>query len=161
MGGRPGVRPSRVIALGVKVVWAETEIAGLARMASAPVKHFDTREAAVDRFLKVSGLSGLIAADSSIIDAGIVQEGGGWRLAADPATALVGPPPMDDLVSAATCPVRLAAGEHDPMSRLEDLRRWDEGAAVLAGLGHNAMVENPLDVWDLLHSQAGRTHLQA
>src|ERR1700754_752733 len=44
---------TRVFGLGIKVAWTGDELAGLERMASAPVKWFATREDAAARYLKV------------------------------------------------------------------------------------------------------------
>jgi pimeloyl-ACP methyl ester carboxylesterase len=62
---------------------------------------------------------------------------------------------MARLIADARCPIRLAAGERDPMSKLGDLRRWDPQAETLPGLGHNAMVEDPAAVWAWLLRTCG------
>ncbi|HYF22388.1 MAG TPA: alpha/beta fold hydrolase [Caulobacteraceae bacterium] len=149
-----GVAPAWVLALGVKVVWTEAELERMAALASQPARFFETEADAVERFLKVSGLFGLIDPASPEARSGVVAENGAWRLACDPAAAKVGAPPMDALKAAARVPFRLAAGERDPMSRLDDLRRWDPDAAILPGLGHNAMVEDPAAVWSWLRAEA-------
>jgi pimeloyl-ACP methyl ester carboxylesterase len=145
--GRHGVRPRRVLAFGIKFAWTPEELAGLERLAVSPPRILAAKDEAVTRFLKVSGLIGLVDPASPIAAAGVVEGAEGWRLAADPAAASIGPPDMGALTGAAACPVRLAAGEHDPMSRAEGLRRWDPDATAFAGLGHNAMVEGPAAVW--------------
>jgi pimeloyl-ACP methyl ester carboxylesterase len=150
-----GLAISRVLAFGVKTIWSPEETAWLANLARSPVKQFDTREEAAARFLRAAGLHGMISADSPVALAGAAPEGDGWRLAADPATASVGPPPMDTLIAEAACAVRLAAGGEDPMSRVEDLKRWDREAATLPGLGHNAMVEAPDAVWAWVRDELG------
>ena len=153
--GLHGAAPGRVLAFGVKGVWTPEEAAWLANLARSPVKRFDTREEAAQRFLRAAGLAGLLAPDSPVALGGTAPEGDGWRLAADPATALVGPPQMDELAAQATCPFRLAAGDEDPMSRLDDLKRWDPDAAALPELGHNAMVEDPDAIWAWARSECG------
>ena len=97
--------------------------------------------------MKVSGLSGLIAPDSSGALAGIVQTPEGWRLAYDPATASIGAPPMKELMEAARAPIHLARGATDAMISLAQLAIYDANARDLPG-GHNVMVENPGAVWD-------------
>jgi pimeloyl-ACP methyl ester carboxylesterase len=155
--GAYGFVPRRVLGLGVKVAWTPEEVARLQGLAAAPVREFDSLEEAQQRFLKVSGLAGLALPGSAPARHGVVSIRGTpkWRLAADPATATVGAPAMEALVAAAKCPIHLAAGEHDPMSKLEDLRRWDPDAEVLPGLGHNAMVEDPAAVWAWLLRTCG------
>ena len=153
--GKHGVIPARILAFGVKVAWTPDERDWLARLAQSPVKTFETREEAAARFLRAAGLAGLRSAESCVALGGTAPEGEGWRLAADPATAMVGPPPMDELTAEAGCPFRLAAGDQDPMSRLEDLRRWDPDAVAFPGLGHSAMVEDPDAIWAWVRSEVG------
>jgi pimeloyl-ACP methyl ester carboxylesterase len=155
--GAYGFVPRRVLGLGVKVAWTPEELAWLEGLASAPAREFDSLEEAQQRFLKVSGLAGFAQSDSGPARGGVVPIRGTsrWRLAADPATSSVGPPPMETLTAAAKCPFSLAAGEHDPMSKLGDLRRWDPEAEVLPGLGHNAMIEDPAAVWAWLLRTCG------
>ena len=94
-----------MLAFGVKVVWTPEETDWLANLARSPVKRFETREEAAARFLRAAGLAGLVATDSPIALAGTAPDGDGWRLAADPATAMVGPPPMDELMAQARLPL--------------------------------------------------------
>lgn len=155
--GAYGFVPRRVLGLGVKVAWTSGELAWLEGLTAAPVREFDSLDEAQQRFLKVSGLAGLALPGSGPARHGVVSIRGTskWRLAADPATASVGAPPMEKLTAAAKCPIHLAAGEHDPMSKLGDLRRWDPQAEILPGLGHNAMVEDPAAVWTWLLRTCG------
>lgn len=147
-GGRFGFTPARCFGLGIKVSWTPQEAEAMRERAGAPVKYHETREAAAQRYLKASGLYGLIEPGDPFLDHGIAEDAAGWRLAADPRTGEVGPPPMAALVAAAACPVHLACGERDPMVSRDQLRLYDGGAEMLAGLGHNAMVEAPDAIWD-------------
>jgi len=143
-----GIAPARCFGLGIKVAWSADELARLNEMAAAQPRSFATKDEAVARYLKASGLAGLIAADSPAAEAGVLTDDAGWHLAADPATASVGAPPMRALLAAAACPVHLARGANDRMVTLDQLRAYDVNAADLAGIGHNAMVEKPDVVWD-------------
>jgi pimeloyl-ACP methyl ester carboxylesterase len=145
--GRYGVAPKHVMGLGIKVEWTAEQGEGLAKRASAPVRHFATCEEAVDRYLKSSGLVGQIDPASPGAQTGVRQDAEGWRLACDPRTGEVGPPAMGALCAEAKAPFALACGELDPMVNVDQLRRWDPNARALAGLGHNAMVEDPQAVW--------------
>jgi len=147
--GAFGVAPARVFGLGIKVAWSDEERAGMRKMAATPARTFGSRDEAVARYLKVSGLTGLIAPDSVEALSGITQTDGGWRLAYDPATASIGPPPMEALMAKAKAPVHLARGETDAMVSREQLSVYDRYAHQIAA-GHNAMVENPAAVWDWL-----------
>lgn len=138
-----GVQPARVHGLGIKVAWNDEELAGLNKMAAAPVRWFATRDEAAARYLKSAGLA-------ATERPAIVEGESGWRLAADPAAASIGAPPMTALTAAAAAPVHLARGESDRMVSLEQLRAYDSHAVDIAGAGHNAMVERPDAVWDWL-----------
>ncbi len=150
-----GVRPKTVLALGVKESWSEAELEGMRRLAGAAPKGFQSQDEAVARYLKVSGLHGLIDPDCEMATRGAVPWGEQWRLAADPKAALVGAPDFAALFAAARSPIRLARGEHDPMNTIEACHRWDPEAVELAGLGHSAMVEDPRAVLAWLKREAG------
>lgn len=145
--GTFGVSPSCVFGLGIKVHWNDDELAGMRKMAATPARLFESRDDAVARYLKVSGLAGLIAPDSDEAKSGVTQSGDGWRLAYDPATASIGPPPMEALMAGAEAPIHLACGATDAMVSREQLAVYDRDAHQIAA-GHNAVVENPTAVWD-------------
>ncbi|MEU0531360.1 alpha/beta fold hydrolase [Amycolatopsis tolypomycina] len=140
------VEVAGVLALGVKVEWSQDDLNRAASFAARPPRVFATQEEADQAYLKVSGLLGIAPADP----AGLRETEGGWRLAMDPAAFGLGAPDMPALLAGARCPVVLAAGENDLMSRPEQLRALDPGAVTLAGLGHNAHVEDPAAVRALL-----------
>jgi pimeloyl-ACP methyl ester carboxylesterase len=147
-----GIAPIHCFGLGIKVAWSADELAKMAQMAAAPPRSFATKDEAVQRYLKTSGLVGMVAPDSATADAGIVTDDAGWRLAADPAAASIGAPPMQSLIAAANAPVHLARGESDPMVTLDQLRVCDPRAIDLPG-GHNVMVENANAVWDWIEAR--------
>jgi pimeloyl-ACP methyl ester carboxylesterase len=149
-GGQFGVDVRGVIALGVKVTWTEDELARAQALAARPPATFGSRADAAARFLRVSGLDGLVDADHPAVARGIAAEADGWRLTADPATIGVGAPDMRGLLAAARAPVVLARGEHDALQTTEQLRELDPAAVELQGLGHNAQVEDPAAVWELV-----------
>jgi len=59
-------------------------------------------------------------------------------------------PPIEDLVTAMRAPLRLAAGERDPMVTVDEMRRFDRNAAVIADAGHSPHVEAPERLWRLV-----------
>ena len=144
-----GINPTCVFGLGIKVAWTEDELAQLAKVSATPRRLFDSKAAAVERYLKVSGLAGLVAPQSPMAGAGVTAADDGWMLAADPATASVGPPTMHALLAAARAPSHLARGISDPMVTRDQLLAYDAHATDLPG-GHNAMVERPDTVWTWL-----------
>jgi pimeloyl-ACP methyl ester carboxylesterase len=148
-------RVRQVVGLGLKVAWPPEDVERATAMAERPVATYDTRAEAVDRFLRVSGLAGLVPEDDPMLDGAVVDrtavgEGTGWRLAQDPRTFGVGVPDMAGLLAAASCPVVLARGEHDPMVTHEQLAALVPDPVTLPGLGHNAHVEDPAAVLALV-----------
>jgi pimeloyl-ACP methyl ester carboxylesterase len=141
-GGFP-VPVHAVIGLGIKVAWTRQELDRAQAMAHRPAAWFASREEAAARYLRISGLAGLVAADAPAVDAGLREEDGRWRLAMDPGTFGVGAPDMAHLLARSRAPVTLARGEHDAMSTSEQLARLGVAAVTLPGLGHNAHVESP------------------
>jgi pimeloyl-ACP methyl ester carboxylesterase len=137
-----------VCGLGIKLRWSDAELAKAAEVAAKPSRVFTTREEAVDRWLKVSGLLGLVPPSS--VDAGVVSVPDGWRTAVDPLAFGVGAPDVPALLARISCPVILAAGERDAMCPREHLLDVAPDGVVLAGVGHNAHVEDPSTLWPLL-----------
>jgi pimeloyl-ACP methyl ester carboxylesterase len=140
--GRYGIEVDRVIALGVKVTWSDDDLGRAGALARKPVAWFDTREDAAARFLKVSGLQGLVEQGDPVVDHGLTKVDGRWRLAMDPGTFGVGAPDMAKLIADCKAEVVLARGEHDPMNTDDELRALHDQVVVLPGLGHNAHVED-------------------
>jgi pimeloyl-ACP methyl ester carboxylesterase len=142
-----GIIPAHVCGLGIKVAWTPEELFQLGNMAAAPARIFESRDSAIARYLKVSGLTGLVTPVSTAAMAGVRKIDHGWRLAADPAAASVGAPPMRALIAAAQAPFHLARGAADAIVTRDQLLAFDPNATDLANLGHNAMVQNPGPVW--------------
>jgi pimeloyl-ACP methyl ester carboxylesterase len=138
------------VGLGIKVRWTAEELGRTAALARRPVRVFATPEEARERYLLVTGLTGLVAPDDDVAVDGVVTCSGGWRLAHDPESFLVGAPDLPGLLGAARAPVTLAAGERDAMSPGDALRASTSTVEILPGLGHNAHVEAPAVVLDLV-----------
>jgi pimeloyl-ACP methyl ester carboxylesterase len=141
--GRFGVRVRTAIGLGIKVIWTGEDLDKAKALASRPTAWFSSRDEAAARYLRVSGLAGLLAADDPSVDAGLRNRDGQWRLAMDQATFAVGAPDMPQLLERSQAKVTLARGEHDPMNTDEQLAALGVPTVTLPGLGHNAHVENP------------------
>jgi pimeloyl-ACP methyl ester carboxylesterase len=153
-GGRFGAQPGAVVGLGIKVTWSEDDLGRAAALAAKEAQVFERREEALSRHLRVSGLESLVDVDHPAAVAGVRQVAGGYRLALDNAAFGVGAPDMRVLLAAARCPVTLARGELDPLNTDEELRALAPEPVTLPGLGHNAHVEDPAAVWDLLQRSA-------
>jgi pimeloyl-ACP methyl ester carboxylesterase len=145
-----GVQVRSVVGLGIKVAWTQDELAKAASLAARPTAWFGSRAEAIERHLRVSGLAGLIDADDERLAYGVREHEGQWRLALDSAAFGVGAPDLSGLLAASRADVVLARGEHDPMVTTAQLAALTPTAVELPGLGHNAQVEDPYSVFELL-----------
>ncbi|MFI6226009.1 alpha/beta fold hydrolase [Micromonospora echinospora] len=149
-GGGFALPIEAVVGLGVKVAWGEEELTRFAALAQRPVTWFDSRAEATARYLRISGLDGLLDPTSPTVDAGLRSEDGRWRLALDPSAFAVGAPDMAGLLAGSRAEVTLARGERDQMVSHEQLTQLVPAPVALPGLGHNAHVEDPAAVFELL-----------
>jgi pimeloyl-ACP methyl ester carboxylesterase len=129
--------------LGIKVAWTSEELQRAQDLAHRPPAWFASRDEAAARYLRVSGLAGLLPAGDPAVDAGLCEQDGRWRLAMDPGAFAVGAPDMAQLVARSQAAVTLARGEHDPMNTDEQLAKFGPRTVTVPGLGHNAHVESP------------------
>jgi pimeloyl-ACP methyl ester carboxylesterase len=141
--GRFPVPVQAVIGLGIKVVWSDEDLDRAQVLARRPPAWFASRDEAAARYLRVSGLAGLVPDGDPAVDAGLRAQNGQWRLAMDPGAFAVGAPDMGQLLAGSQAPVTLARGEHDPMNTDEQLARLGAPTVTLPGLGHNAHIESP------------------
>jgi pimeloyl-ACP methyl ester carboxylesterase len=148
-----GIKVRKVIAFGVRMRWAPDDVPKLHALARTPARLFDAKEQAVERYLKVSGLYGLVEPTSAMAQSGVREEGGKWRLAADPMVNAAAGPELAPVVRAMQCPLRLAAGTRDPMVSPADLGIFDPQGATLEGAGHNAQVEQPAQLWQFIQRE--------
>ena len=132
-----------VIGLGIKGVWTGDDLDRARAVARRPPAWFASRDEAADRYLRVSGLAGLLPTADPAVDAGLREQHGRWRLAMDPGAFAVGAPDMAQLLGRSQAPVTLARGERDPMNTDHQLARLGVPTVTLPGLGHNAHVESP------------------
>lgn len=145
-----GVQVDRVVALGVKIDWTDEEVARARAMARRAPQVFGSVAEAAERHLVLAGLGQLVDPAEPVARAGVRVAGSGWTPALDPrAFGAVGPS-VETLLGQCTAPLRLAAGESDPMVTAEAMRRVDPDAVVIEGAGHNAHYETPEAVWALL-----------
>ncbi len=148
-----GPQVAEVAAFGVKLVWTPEEEAKARELASRPARAFATRAEAIDRFLKVSGLIGLVDPESDTAASGISGSDGQWTVAMDPrAFGSVGPS-IQALLKLSSAPLRLAAGAKDPMVTLAPMQAFDPTARVIEGAGHNVHWEAPAQVWDFVNNK--------
>jgi pimeloyl-ACP methyl ester carboxylesterase len=145
-----GVSIDTILGFGVKTGFTVAEKEKARSLASAPVRWFDSRSEAADRFLRLSGLKGLADENAEAVAAGLREENGRWRVAADPRIFV--PPAQDHavLLRPDRVRLRLACGSEDSMVSAAQLRQFDPEAVELPGLGHNLHVEAPGALADLM-----------
>lgn len=148
----PQVR--QILAFGVKIDWTEAEIAKARELATRPARDFATREEAIDRYLKISGLHGLVDPASPEAASGVIETAGGFRVAMDPAAYGAVGPSIEDILKGCKAPVRLAAGANDPMTSLAAMRRVDPHAVLIEDAGHSVHVEAPARLWECVEKAA-------
>jgi pimeloyl-ACP methyl ester carboxylesterase len=143
----------QVLAFGVKIDWTEGEIAKARELASRPMRDFESREEAIDRYLKISGLFGLID-PASPEASGVIQTATGFRVAMDPSAYGVVGPSIEDILRRCSAPLRLAAGANDPMTSLAAMQRVDPAAVLIENAGHSVHVEAPAHLWEFVEKAA-------
>jgi pimeloyl-ACP methyl ester carboxylesterase len=131
------------------IVWTADELARARALSARPNAVYPTRREAAERYLRLAGLTELVAADA-VTDAALAQREDGWTVAFDPAAFAVGAQDMAGLLGASRASVTLTAGERDPMCTGDQLRALVPDPVILSGLGHNAHVEAPAALWPLL-----------
>ena len=141
--GRFPVAVQAVIGLGIKVRWTGEDLNRAQASARRPITWFGSRDEAADRYLRVSGLAGLLTARDPAVDAGLREQDGRWRLAMDPGAFAVGAPDMAQLLAQSQAAVTLARGERDPVNTDDQLSGLGVPTVTLPGLGHNAHVQSP------------------
>jgi pimeloyl-ACP methyl ester carboxylesterase len=95
-GGGFAASVQAVIGLGIKIVWTGQELDRAVAAAHRPTAWFASRDEAAARYLRTSGLAGLLAAAGPAVDAGLREQHGRWRLAMDPGAFAVGRPTCRD-----------------------------------------------------------------
>lgn len=149
-----GPKVAEVAAFGVKLVWTAEEEAKAGELALRPARAFAMRAEAIDRFLKLSGLLGLVDPIPDTAASGITGADGEWQVAMDPRSFGSVGPSISTLLRLSSAPLRLAAGAKDPLVTLEQMHAIDPTAHTFEGAGHNAHWESPAQVWDFINNKS-------
>jgi pimeloyl-ACP methyl ester carboxylesterase len=146
--GMFGIRVRRGVAFSVKPDWTEEDRVKGDALARAPAKRFETREEAIDRYLRVSGLKGLVGPTAPAAAAGIAAtQDGGFTLAADMGVFSFGQPDFEAIARSARAPVRFFCGDQDEITSPQAMQRLGSEVTTLPGLHHNLHVEAPEVFW--------------
>lgn len=138
-----GIRVAGLVGIGPKINWPESDLKSARELAARPVRWFDTRDEALSRYRRASGLGSDIAPTEDSLARGIVQVNERWRLAQDPRTFDAAGAPFETLARSSAAHVLLARGEHDQMVSTQELKAYAENVEEIAGGGHNVHVESP------------------
>lgn len=149
-GGWFGISVSGTLAFSMKTAFNAAELEKARVFAQTPARRFSMRDEALERYLRVAGLSGLVPLDSATAQAGVMEHDGVWELAADPATVLAGGPDIGPMFDAARGRLIVATGEMDPIAPPADLLPYAPQLRVIAGAAHNVHVENPAAIAALI-----------
>jgi pimeloyl-ACP methyl ester carboxylesterase len=139
-----------MVVIGTIINWTKDHSDRYSALATKPIHWFDNRSDALERYLKVSGLYGLVSPTSPEAMSGIAEKKGKFRLAADNATGTIGGPWMSILLEIAECPLILVAGEYDPIVPIKHYLPLGKQTLEIPGVAHNAHVEKPAAILALL-----------
>ena len=140
-------------AIGIKTNWEDVDFARGAAVAAQPAKIFESKGAAIERYLKVAGLFGLIDLAATDHQAGIGQKDDGYSLASDPRANKIKPLNFAALASMAQAPVQLLCGDRDPVATAEGMAGLGSMVTTIDGAGHYPQIEDPEKLWKLIHDK--------
>jgi pimeloyl-ACP methyl ester carboxylesterase len=155
-----GIEVRKLVAIGVKVRWTDEDLAASGALGERPARLFASRAEALERFVLVNGLRGVLDPDDEDAAGGVVEVEGGWRLAQDPRAFTADRPPVAELFAplapTPNQPARavLACGSADAMVTSTEIAELGFPATVVDGAGHNAHVEAPDAVAELILAAA-------
>ena len=132
-----------VLGLGIKVSWTDDDVERMAAVAARRVRWVETKDEAVERFLRNAGLTGVVGPDHPAVKNAVVQGPAGWRVAQHPLTFAQRALDMAGLLAAAQCPVVLGAGADDAMCPASDLAAFTDDPRIADDAGHNVQIERP------------------
>ena len=95
------VNVQNVLGLSIKPVFTQDELDKARAVAEKPRRTFATREEAIERFLLVNGLNGIVTPADEVAARGIRHDADGYTLAADPRVLLAAGPPLVPMLIAA------------------------------------------------------------
>lgn len=146
-----GIEIAGVVAIGTMINWNENDTKRYLELAKKKPRWFDNYEEAAARYLKVSGLWGLISPISKQAKSGVIEVNGKFRLAADNAVGTIGGPWMRNLIEIIKCPLIAAAGELDPIVSSRNYKPFTKNVVSIPSVAHNAQVEDPQSIISLIN----------
>jgi pimeloyl-ACP methyl ester carboxylesterase len=151
-----GIDVEHVLALSVKVKWTDEEIQKGRSVAQSAVRWMPSREDALDRYLRVSGLASSDRPMGRSAEVGIVEEGGRYRLSLDNGAFGSAAPGVVGLMQQCVAPLTFLTGKTDPIAPPSDFAEAGLDVAVVDGAGHQLPVDAPEAVWQAFSARVGR-----
>jgi pimeloyl-ACP methyl ester carboxylesterase len=142
-----GVDVRTVLALSVKTVWTDEELVKFEGVGNQEVRWMESQSDAAARYVKSSGLTGIVEAGERVVQRGITQQDGRYRFAADQLVYGSTGRNVGGIFREALCPVHFATGANDTMAPVEQHLPYDENAQVIHGAGHQVHLEEPDEIW--------------
>lgn len=139
------------LAFSIKTTFTPEELEKARAFAVTPARRFTSHSDAIERYLRASGLNGLIDPRSAMAQSEVVERNGAWELATDPATVLVAGEDVRPLFALARGQLIIATGEVDQIAPAEALRSFAPDLRIIAGAGHNVHVQQPAAIEMLIH----------
>ena len=145
--GMFGLKVRAVTAFGVKTEWRDEDFERGSALAKATPRVFASRDEAIDRYLRVSGLIGLVEPSSEAVGVGVVETDGGFRLAADQRINDMGRIDFKGLVRLVRDPIHLLCGDQDRVGTPDGMASLGYPVTRLEGLGHYPQLQAPDVFW--------------
>jgi pimeloyl-ACP methyl ester carboxylesterase len=146
-----GVEVAHVIGIGVKLSWTDEQSEAALIRSGREERTFERHDEALERYLRVSGLQGVVDPATPMAQRGVIRTPQGWRLAWDPRTAAVGATPAESLLAGVPETRRsFLRGSEDIVVAQDDGSEWGVEHEVVGAYSHNIHVEAPGLVFSLI-----------
>jgi pimeloyl-ACP methyl ester carboxylesterase len=143
--------PVAVLSIGAKLTFTASDRQRAEAASARPTRSFASLGEALDAYRRVSGLNAAIAPEEEWLERGVcADERGGYRLAQDPRSFGINVPPFASLIGAATCAVAICRGADDALVSAAECEALGRPFGELPGVGHNAHVQAPGAIADLI-----------
>ena len=144
--------PDLVLAVGVKLDWADDQLAGTRRIAEKPKREFETKQSAEQFFLKSNGLQ----PDAlNRLERAVAKRADSWQVNQDPATFNIEKPEPKRWLGQKNSKIELARGEHDKMVSPQMPGLPEITLETTPAGGHNCIVDAPQACLDWSQSKLG------
>lgn len=149
-----GLQITKVVSIAMRVApWSDNDLGTFARLSARPPRWYDERSAALERALRVAGLSELADTSSAVADRGVISADGCFRAAWDPSaatTAATAPSATAMLANVDGTPIHVVATAATEALDAPQSLPGTVTQTVFDGVRHNVHVEHPADTWEVV-----------